>query len=86
MSNVLQFFFIPYSYSSDSCGNNSVSCNNTLLYLSLVIEPQVPVWYHGVLYSVGSIYVILALWMVLQYFTLNWINLRFEVLFMKKWM
>lgn len=57
--------------------NNSE--NSTLLYFRPLGEPEAPTWYNPVIYVLGGIYVILAVWMVIQFFGKNYVNLRFDV-------
>ena len=61
---------------NDSTNNSE---NNTLLYFRPIGQPEAPAWYNPVIYVLGGIHVILATWMVTQYFGKNYINLRLDI-------
>jgi inositol 1,4,5-triphosphate receptor type 1 len=71
---------------SCSLNDSTVECNasSTLLYFQPVIYFEPPLWYRIVIWIVGGIHLILAIWMVLQYYAKHWCNLRFEIAFFKK--
>ena len=61
------------------------ACNSTSpQYFRPIWQPDAPSWYRPVLYTLGSIHLILAMWMILQYYAKHWTNLRFEVLILKR--
>uniref|UniRef100_A0A1X7V711 Ion transport domain-containing protein n=1 Tax=Amphimedon queenslandica TaxID=400682 RepID=A0A1X7V711_AMPQE len=74
----------PSDYNNETCAVDG-TCNSTSpLYFKPILKPDTPVWYYPVFYTLGIIHLILALWMVLQYYAKHWTNIRFEILSIKK--
>ena len=73
-----------HSYNNETCAVDG-NCNSTSpLYFKPILKPETPVWYYPVFYTLGIIHLILALWMVLQYYVKHWTNIRFEIIPVKK--
>uniref|UniRef100_A0A1X7TBE5 Uncharacterized protein n=1 Tax=Amphimedon queenslandica TaxID=400682 RepID=A0A1X7TBE5_AMPQE len=84
--NVIVLFSVtaPSDYDNETCAVDG-DCNGTsLLYFKPILKPDIPVWYYPAFYILGIVHMILALWMVLQYFAKHWTNIRFEIAFTKK--
>ena len=85
MYNELYIWYLSSTDDNRVCIDNT--CNSTRpLYFQPVLKPATPVWYYPALYTFGIVHLILAIWMVLQYYTKHWINIRFEILIIKKYM
>jgi inositol 1,4,5-triphosphate receptor type 1 len=59
--------------------NISNSSSAPLEYFRPNFMPPSPPWFHPLLYLFGAIHLILAIWMVLQYFVKHWCNISFSM-------
>jgi inositol 1,4,5-triphosphate receptor type 1 len=91
MLNLLVLFVIeaPLTCGLSAAENfTEVECNDantsTLLYFQPITSPKLPVWYNLFIYIFGGIHLLLALWMVLQYYAKHWCNICFEMPIVKR--
>ena len=75
-------FLSPYVYSKKgtnySAGNGSSSEQISSGDISFVFTPLVPKWYETyVLNILGTFHLLFSIWMVVEYFVLNKLNIRF---------
>ena len=56
--------------------NSSTACDDSNASFTVITMPDIPIWYsHGLLYILGIIHLILAVWMVIEYFILEYQNI-----------
>ena len=71
------YFAFSYDPERGSCDadNNDTDC----LYFQPIFKPQAPDWYFILKYVVGSIHLILSIWMVIQHILKNWKIFTFKI-------